>query len=113
MLNHPRWIAAVLMTVVASGCRTATRTIDASRVDVDLPHEGNRGYLVGAPPAWEGPKKTIRKMVEMEIETPPIWRPAQPSQQPSVSSDLTETASTSVQEMPSAVPAEERPPYTK
>lgn len=113
MLDYTRLIAAVLMTVVASGCRTATRTVDESRVDLDIPSGGNRGYLVGTPPAWEGPQKTIRKMVEMEIETPPIWRTAQPPQQPSVSSDLTETASTSVQEMPSAVPAEERPPYTK
>ena len=84
----------LLAMIASSGCRTATRTIDESRVDVDMPHEGNRGYLVGTPPAWEGPKQTIRKMVEMEIETPPIWKPAQ-------------------QETPSAAPAEERPPYTK
>ncbi len=98
----------LLAMIVASGCRTATRAIDESRVDLDLPQGGNRGYLVGAPPAWEGPKKTIRKMVEMEIETPPIWKSAQPPQL-----SLDDAASAPIEEPSSPTLTESRPPYTK
>jgi hypothetical protein len=118
-MRHGFILTALLIMLISSGCRTATRTIDEPRVDLDMPQGGNRGYPVGTAPAWEGPNKTVRKMVETEIETPPIWKPAQAPQQPALqagtapSIDLTETASTPVEDMPSAAPTEERQLYTK
>jgi hypothetical protein len=72
------WIIVIMAAALGSGCRTATRVIDEGRVDLEMPEGGNRGYLLGTPPPWEGPKSTVRKMVEMEIENPPLWTPAKP-----------------------------------
>ncbi|MBI4354129.1 MAG: hypothetical protein HY595_02720, partial [Candidatus Omnitrophica bacterium] len=68
-MRHEFVITALLITLASSGCRAATRTVEEPRVDLDIPEGGNRGYLVGIAPAWEGAKKTVRKMVETEIET--------------------------------------------
>ena len=121
------WIIMVVVAAVCSGCRTATRVIDEGRVDIEMPEGGNRGYLVGSPPPWEGPKSTVRKMVEMEIETPPIWTPAAPPAQDSAQAlglgdpssrpsqeGVTATQATHASPAPpSAGPADEQPRYTK
>jgi hypothetical protein len=101
------WIAlTVVMAAACAGCRTATRVIDEGRVDIDMPERGNRGYLIGSAPPWEGPKSTVRKMVEMEIEIPPLRTPPKPPEQdsgplPSATQDM------------QASPAADQPPYTK
>lgn len=67
-LRPRRLIVGMLGGVVLSGCHTATRVVDYPRVDLEL-SGGNRGYLVGAPPAaWE--LKSTREMVEAEFEVP-------------------------------------------
>jgi hypothetical protein len=69
----------VVAIVWVAGCRTATRIADVPRVDLDLAG-GNRGYLVGSPPA-EPELKTTRQMVETTIELPSFYRPT-PSSRP-------------------------------
>ena len=59
-----------VLTVVAAGCRTATRIVEEPRVDLHMAESGNRGYLIGTPPPASEPWKTTRKMVETEIEVP-------------------------------------------
>ena len=61
--------------LLLSGCRTATRVTEMSRVDLDLSSGGgNRGYLVGTPPP-PGELKTTREMVETTIEVPSFYQP--------------------------------------
>ena len=60
-----------------AGChaptRMATQVTDTPRVDLAL-EGGNRGYLVGTPPA--APElKTTRQIVETTIEIPSFYRP--------------------------------------
>ena len=101
----------LLGMLICPGCRTATRVIGEQRVDVETP-TGNRGYLIGSPTAWEGPKSTVRKMVEIEVETPPLWTPSKPPAQ-----DSTETLSLGEAVPPSAQdtvsPTSDQPRYTK
>ena len=59
------WIVMGMVVGVA-GCRTATHVVQAPRMDLELTG-GNRGYLVGTPPA-AGPKKTTREIVETDVE---------------------------------------------
>ena len=74
-----RKIVAVSVSLVAlAGCRTVTRVVEEPRVDLDLPEGSNRGYLVGNAPAAEAPTKTTRKIVETEVEVPPLIRGSQP-----------------------------------
>ena len=68
-------IGGLVVLCVASGCRTATRIIEEPRVDLEL-SGGNRGYLVGNLPPASEPQKTMRQMVETEIEMPPLSRSA-------------------------------------
>ena len=71
MSEHGRWIAGlIVVTLTAAGCRTATRVVAYPRVDLEMPAGGNRGYLVGTPPASSGPWKSERQMVETEVEVP-------------------------------------------
>jgi hypothetical protein len=112
-------IAILLVMLICAGCRTAARMIGEPRADVEMP-TGNRGYLIGSPPAWEGPKSTVRKIVEMEIETPTLWAPAKPP-----ASEGTETLSlgealppspqgiADVRQEPSSSPTSDQPRYTK
>ena len=75
-MHHLRpLIGGFLVVCLASGCRTATRMIEEPRVDLEL-SGGNRGYLVGNLPPASEPQKTMRQMVETEIEMPPLSRPA-------------------------------------
>jgi nucleoid-associated protein YgaU len=53
--------------LLAAGCRSRTRVAEIPRVDIQIEGAGNRGYLVGTPPA-AGDIKTTRKMVETTIE---------------------------------------------
>ena len=74
-----RDLVVVLGTVslVAVGCHTPTRVAvkvtEVPRVDLELAG-GNRGYLVGTPPA-PAKLKTTRQMMEGTIELPSFYRP--------------------------------------
>ena len=70
MSNSVRILASGLMMVAVAGCHAATRIVDYPRVDLDVNSGGNRGYLVGAPPASSGPWKSERQTVETEVEVP-------------------------------------------
>lgn len=63
-------VGIFMMVMAVSGCRSATRVVDYPRVDLEVDPGGNRGYLVGAPPASSGPWKSTRQMVETEVEVP-------------------------------------------
>ncbi|GEM_PF-899461 len=64
-----RWMIAVAGLCVAAGCRAATKVVDEPRVDIELAGAGNRGFLVGTPPAG-GVARTTRQVLETEIEVP-------------------------------------------
>ena len=66
---------SILGILVAAGCRTATKVTEVPRVDLDLSN-GNRGYLIGPPPAATGELKTTRKMVWTDVEVPSFYKPA-------------------------------------
>ena len=70
MSSAIRMLAGGLVMVAVAGCHAATRIVDYPRVDLDVNSGGNRGYLVGAPPAPSGPWKSERQMVETEVEVP-------------------------------------------
>ena len=69
------YLTAGLALVTAAGCRTATRITEVPRVDLQVEASGgNRGYLVGTPPAakeW----KTTRQIVEADVELPSFYKP--------------------------------------
>lgn len=69
---------------LVAGCqapsRMATRVKEVPRVDLSL-EGGNRGYLVGTPPAGEGSGKTTRQMVETDVEIPTLYKPKPGSKQ--------------------------------
>lgn len=69
------WVQWLILVAVIGliGCRAATRVIEEPRVDLDL-SGGNRGYLVGTPPAAPD-VRTTRQMIETEIEVPTSYRP--------------------------------------
>ena len=58
--------------LAAAGCRAAAKVVEIPRVDLDLAG-GNRGYLVGAPPAMAD-LKTTRQMVEATVEVPSLYK---------------------------------------
>ena len=68
--------AGIMGVLVAAGCRTATKVTEVPRVDLGL-GGGNRGYLVGAPPAETEELKTTRKMVWTDVEIPTFYKPTQ------------------------------------
>jgi len=74
-MNTSRWIALIGLAgmAAASGCRTATQVAEVPRVDLEL-GGGNRGYLVGTPPAAPS-LKTTRKMFQADIEIPSSYKP--------------------------------------
>lgn len=63
-----RWqgIVAVATVVLAAGCQTSVHQVKVDRVDQDLAH-GNRGYVVGKPPA-EGERSATRDITELEVQ---------------------------------------------
>ena len=67
----------VMGTLLVGGCRTATQVTEVPRVDLAI-EGGNRGYLVGAPPAPAG-QRTTREMVETTIEIPSFYTPKRSS----------------------------------
>lgn len=79
MQGTRRVMMGAAMVMLVGGCRTATRVVEEPRVDLEMPEGGNRGFLVGTPPAAGG-RKTTRQMVETEIEVPPIVKTAPPSE---------------------------------
>ena len=96
-------LGSIGLTVLAimSGCRTAAHVTTVPRVDLELEGVGNRGYLVGTPPA-AGALKTTRQMVQTDIEIPSFYKPkrtggqAAPEglapQEPEVSEGASETS---------------------
>lgn len=74
------WVAMIALGLVAlNGCtaptRVATRVREVPRVDLDLA-QGNRGYVVGAPPAGGRAYRTTRQIVETDVEIPTLYKPA-------------------------------------
>jgi nucleoid-associated protein YgaU len=73
----PLAVGMVVLALTAGcgrpGTRMATRVTEVPRVDLDT-SGGNRGYLVGTPPA-PGDRKTTRQMVETDIEIPSFYKP--------------------------------------
>ena len=73
-----RLFSALAGLLLAAGCqgpsRMATRVKDVPRIDLSL-EGGNRGYLVGTPPAGTGSGKTTRQMVETDVELPTFYAP--------------------------------------
>lgn len=66
-------VAVVGVLLMITGCRTATRVTEVPRVDLEL-SGGNRGYLIGTPPA-ASELKTTRQMVETDVEVPSFYKP--------------------------------------
>ena len=64
----------IFVLTVVSGCRAATRVTTVPRVDLEMEGTGNRGYLVGTPPAAQG-LKTTREMIETDVEIPSFYKP--------------------------------------
>ena len=68
----------VLGLLLGAGCQAPTRmavkTTEVPRVDLQL-EGGNRGYLIGTPPAEPTAMKTTRQMVEATIEIPSFYTP--------------------------------------
>ena len=62
---------AVIITALA-GCSVTTKMITRERVDQDLTGtSGNRGYLVGTPPA-AGERNPNKTYIEVQVEAPAI-----------------------------------------
>ena len=59
--------------LILSGCRTAARVAEVPRVDLEV-QGGNRGYLVGTPPA-SAERKPTRQMIQTDIELLSFYRP--------------------------------------
>ena len=72
MRRHPLLIL-VGAGLLLAGCRTITRVAEVPRVDQRLGESGNRGYVVGTPPAASALKPT-RQMVATDIEIPSLYR---------------------------------------
>ena len=69
MNRRQQIVVGLLLGIVTTGCRAATRVVEEPRVDLELNSTGNRGYLVGTPPPAPA-MATSRTMVETEIEVP-------------------------------------------
>lgn len=61
-------LASLAVLGLGAGCRHKTEVAEVARVDINL-EGGNRGYLVGAPPATTV-AKTTRRVLETTIELP-------------------------------------------
>jgi LysM repeat protein len=65
-------LLAVAGLAAIAGCRAATKVSEVPRVDLQL-EGGNRGFIVGTPPAG-GELKTTRQIVDSTIEVPSFYR---------------------------------------
>ena len=74
MSRASRVAFGVVGVVLASGCHAATQRIQEPRVDLDLsPSSGNRGYIVGTPPAADEHATTC-EMIQTTLEIPTRYR---------------------------------------
>ena len=73
MREYTQMMLGVAGALLISGCHTAVQVTEHPRVDLEL-GGGNRGYLVGTPPA-AGEMKTTRQMVETVVEVPSSYKP--------------------------------------
>ena len=64
-----RWTVAVAAVMLAAGCKSSLHQVRVERVDQEL-SSGNRGYLVGGPPA-EGERDLTRDLLELEVQFNP------------------------------------------
>ena len=102
-------MGAVMGLTLVAGCRSSVHQLRVERVDQDLT-QGNRGYLVGAPPAV-GERTPTRDITELEIQLSSRGRKARAAQPsaaaPAISTaEATEAASTATAPEESAAPSE-------
>ena len=72
MRKGDQFVVGGLVMLALSGCRSATHLVEYPRTDLEVNAGGNRGYLVGTPPASAGAWKSTRQMVETEVEVPAL-----------------------------------------
>lgn len=66
------FLALAVMITALTGCSVTTKMITRERVDQDLTGtSGNRGYLVGTPPAV-GERNPNKTYMEVQVEVPAI-----------------------------------------
>lgn len=76
-MRLPRILGIGVAVLAVAGCRAATRVVEEPRVDMELDASGgNRGFLVGTPPASTRERRTTRQVLETEFEVPPMSRGA-------------------------------------
>ena len=73
MRGFAQMVLGVAGALLISGCHTAMQVSEHPRVDLELVG-GNRGYLVGMPPAARE-MQTTRQMVETVVEVPSFYKP--------------------------------------
>lgn len=65
-------LALAAIATALTGCSVTTKMVTRERVDQDLTGtSGNRGYLVGTPPAV-GERKPTKTYIEVQVEAPAI-----------------------------------------
>lgn len=64
------FLAVAIVIVALAGCSVNTKLIERERVDQEI--GGNRGYLMGTPPAETGgtERRTTKKYYEVQVEFP-------------------------------------------
>ena len=72
MRGLTRMVVGLACVSFVVGCRAAAQVVEVPRVDLGLAG-GNRGYLVGTPPA-AADLKTTRQMVEATVEVPSLYK---------------------------------------
>ena len=98
-----RWRGIVVAAVVlAAGCRTSVHQVQVDRVDQDLEH-GNRGYLVGQPPAV-GERGTTRDITELEVQLSSGKQPSRKRQAAAAAAPSPEMGEPAATETTSAEP---------
>ncbi|MBI2884903.1 MAG: LysM peptidoglycan-binding domain-containing protein [Candidatus Omnitrophica bacterium] len=111
MHRNARYVVGGLgVAFIIAGCRTATQVVQEPRVDLQN-FEGNRGYLLGTPPAPAAPRKTTRQMVQTDIELPTRHR-ATPSASGSVGLQELAPPETDFAEVPAEFPSAPAPTDT-
>ncbi len=100
MMTRWQGMAMVAAVMLAAGCQAAVHQVKMDRVDQDLAG-GNRGYLVGKPPA-EGERNATRDLTELEVQLP--------SHQPPSGARAAAPAAAPVEEASAPAAAEEMAP---
>jgi len=67
-------LTSLALLTAIGGCRSAARIKEVPRVDLEVEGSGNRGYLVGTPPA-AGPMQRTREIIQMDVEIPSFYKP--------------------------------------